>query len=70
MENNYQKRQKSRFLKIKCPRCNSQKIVFGKASTVVKCDKCNKLLIQPGGGKAKIKAKIKKIMQYAWKKIK
>ena len=52
----------SKFLKIRCPRCSNIQVTFGKASTWVKCSKCNKLLTRPKGGKAKIKAKIKKVL--------
>ncbi|MCH7567890.1 MAG: 30S ribosomal protein S27e [Nanoarchaeota archaeon] len=52
----------SKFIKIKCPRCNYLQITFGKASIRVKCRSCNKLLIKPRGGKAKIKAQIKRVI--------
>jgi small subunit ribosomal protein S27e len=53
---------KKKFLKLICPRCRLSQITFGKASTWLKCENCNKLLIKPTGGKAKIKAKIEKII--------
>ncbi len=52
---------KSKFVQISCPRCSNRQISFGKASSWVKCKSCNKLLIQPKGGKAKIKAQVKKV---------
>jgi len=52
----------SKFLELKCPRCNNIQTSFGKASTWVKCKSCNRLLIKPRGGKAKIKAQIRKVM--------
>jgi small subunit ribosomal protein S27e len=54
--------EKSKFLKIRCPGCKKTHMTFGKASTWVKCGNCNKLLTRPKGGKAKIKAIIKKII--------
>lgn len=54
----------SKFLRLKCPRCKNFQITFGKASTWVKCRSCNKLLMKPMGGKAKVKAQIKKVI---WK---
>jgi len=53
---------KSKFLKIVCPRCKSAQIVFGKASSHVKCKNCNYLLLRPSGGKAKIRALVRKIL--------
>lgn len=52
-----------KFLKVKCPRCGHNQIVFGKSSTNVKCIKCNKLLVKTTGGKARIKALVKAVME-------
>ncbi|MDP4039027.1 MAG: 30S ribosomal protein S27e [Candidatus Pacearchaeota archaeon] len=52
----------SRFLELKCPRCSNPQITYYKATIKVKCTECNKLLIKPTGGKAKIKAQIKNII--------
>lgn len=54
---------KSTFLKIRCPRCKSLQIVYGKCSFNVKCEKCNYLLTKSQGGKAKIRALIKEIYE-------
>ncbi|HDN90953.1 MAG TPA: 30S ribosomal protein S27e [Candidatus Aenigmarchaeota archaeon] len=48
----------SRFLRVRCPKCKNEQIIFGKASTVVRCLVCNRKLAKPTGGKAKIYAKI------------
>jgi ribosomal protein S27E len=53
---------KNKFLKIACPKCKTKKIIFGKASTSVKCDKCNYVLTKPTGGKSQVKALIRKIL--------
>ncbi len=53
----------SEFIMLKCPRCSKNKITYGKASTWVKCNNCNKLLIKPNGGKAKVRAQIKEILK-------
>jgi ribosomal protein S27E len=52
----------SKFLKITCPRCKTEHIIFGKATLRIKCKKCNLLLIKTTGGKIKVKAKINKIL--------
>ena len=49
---------RSRFLKVKCFECESEQVIFGCASTVVRCTFCNKVLAEPTGGKAKIKTRI------------
>jgi small subunit ribosomal protein S27e len=52
----------SKFLRVRCPRCNHLQVIFGKASTRVKCQECNAELVTTRGGKAKIKAQVKEIL--------
>ncbi len=52
---------KSKFVQIVCSRCGNEQVVFGKASTKVKCLKCNKLLVKNSGGKIKIKAIVREV---------
>ena len=33
---------KSKFLKVNCPSCEAEQVVFGKISTKVKCNSCKK----------------------------
>ncbi|MEM4330981.1 MAG: 30S ribosomal protein S27e, partial [Candidatus Pacearchaeota archaeon] len=47
---------KSKFLRVRCSKCKNEQIVFGKASTKVKCLKCNKVIAIPSGGNVKIRA--------------
>ena len=47
----------SRFVKVVCPKCKKEQIVFGKSATEVKCLNCGELLVIPTGGKSKIMAK-------------
>ena len=49
---------KSGFIKVKCHSCGNEQIVFGRASTKVKCLKCGEVISQPRGGKASITAEI------------
>ena len=50
------------FVKIKCHKCSEEQIIFGKASTVVKCTKCHEVIAEPTGGKAAIKAEILELL--------
>lgn len=52
----------SKFIKIRCPKCNNEQIMFGKASTPVGCLVCGKQLATPGGGKAKVKARVLEVL--------
>ena len=54
---------KSKFVKIRCPKCKNEQIVFGKVSTDVKCLVCGKDLVEPTGGKSKIKARILEVLE-------
>jgi len=45
---------RSRFLKIKCNSCGNEQIIFGCASTKVKCLSCGSTLLNPTGGKAQM----------------
>jgi small subunit ribosomal protein S27e len=45
---------RSRFLKVKCLDCENEQIIFGHATTEVKCLKCGKILAKPSGGRAKL----------------
>jgi len=49
---------RSKFFRVKCPDCENEQVVFEKASTVVDCVVCGKVLAEPGGGKADVKAEI------------
>jgi small subunit ribosomal protein S27e len=49
---------RSSFYKVKCPDCENEQTIFGKASTNVKCIVCGRELAVPTGGKATIKAEI------------
>ncbi|MHA1339034.1 MAG: 30S ribosomal protein S27e [Promethearchaeota archaeon] len=53
---------KSRFLRVICLNCSSTQIVFGCATTEVKCHTCKKVLLQPTGGKARILTKISEVL--------
>lgn len=49
---------RSTFLRVKCPKCANEQIVFEETSSYVKCTVCDELLAQPTGGKAEIRAEI------------
>jgi small subunit ribosomal protein S27e len=53
---------KSKFLKVQCPECNNEQVIFGCPSTVVKCTVCGKVLAEPRASKGLIKAKILEVL--------
>jgi len=54
--------EKSKFIKVRCPKCKKEQVIFGKATTKVTCNECNEELTKAAGGKAKIKARIVEIL--------
>ncbi|RLF08215.1 MAG: 30S ribosomal protein S27e [Thermoprotei archaeon] len=51
---------KSRFVLVKCPDCENEQIIFDRASTVVHCLMCGRVLARPTGGKAVFEGKVLK----------
>lgn len=49
---------RSKFLKVKCPDCENEQLVFEMATSVVECNVCGRVLSEPTGGKADIKAEV------------
>lgn len=54
---------KSRFIKVRCKKCKNEQIIFGKASSEVKCLVCDCVLASPSGGKTKIKARVLEVLE-------
>ena len=57
------KNPESKFIKIRCSKCKNEQIIFGKASTIIKCLVCNEVLVEPTGGKGKIKTQILEVLE-------
>jgi len=53
----------ARFAKVKCTDCENEQIIFGNASTVVKCLVCGRTLAEPRGGKAEIKSQVLEVLE-------
>ena len=53
----------SKFIKIRCPKCNNEQITFGKTATKVDCLVCGKVLAEPTGGKSRVKARILEVLE-------
>ncbi|MFP3908934.1 MAG: 30S ribosomal protein S27e [Archaeoglobaceae archaeon] len=54
---------RSKFVRVKCPDCENNQIIFDYASTVVKCQVCGRTLSEPTGGKTDIKAEIIEVLE-------
>ncbi|KUO83613.1 MAG: 30S ribosomal protein S27e [Thermoproteus sp.] len=45
---------RTKFLRIRCPDCGNEQVVFSHASMVVRCLVCGRVLVQPTGGRSQI----------------
>jgi len=52
----------SRFIRVRCPKCEKEQIIFGKATSKTKCLKCGKILVEPTGGKTKIRCRVLEVL--------
>ena len=53
----------SKFVRIRCPKCKNEQVMFGKASTKIICLVCGKILADPTGGKSRIKARVLEVLE-------
>ena len=53
----------SKLIKIRCPKCKNEQIVFGKASTIVLCLVCGKEIAEPTSGRTKVKARVLEVLE-------
>ena len=53
----------SKFIKVRCPKCKNEQIMFGKTATKVDCLVCGKALAEPTGGKSRVKARILEVLE-------
>jgi len=53
----------SKFIKVRCPKCKNEQIIFGKAALDIKCLVCGKVLAEPSGGKSRIKSRILEVLE-------
>ena len=58
-----QKELTSKFIKVRCPKCKNEQIIFGKISNDVKCLVCGKVLAEPTGGKTHFKGRILEVLE-------
>ncbi len=51
----------SRFLRIRCSKCEAEMLAYGSSTTPVAC-KCGEAIVLPSGGKADIRARILEVL--------
>ncbi|MBU0628988.1 MAG: 30S ribosomal protein S27e [Nanoarchaeota archaeon] len=53
----------SKFIKVRCPKCKNEQIIFGKVSSAVTCLVCDKKIAESTGGKTKVKSRILEVLE-------
>jgi small subunit ribosomal protein S27e len=53
---------RSKFIKVRCPDCGNEQVVFSHAAMAVRCLICGRALAEPTGGMAEIAGHIIKIL--------
>ena len=48
----------SGFIKVKCPDCSNEQVLFWRTNTTVNCEMCGGTLAKPTGGKADLKGEL------------
>lgn len=56
-------RPKSKFIRVKCQKCNNSQIIFNKPASEVKCLKCEEVLAKSSGGEAEVLAKVLEVLE-------
>jgi len=53
---------RSKFVRVKCPDCGNEQVIFNRITITVHCNICGATLAKPTGGKAEIKGEIVAIL--------
>ena len=54
---------KTKFVRVKCPKCNNEQNIFSNVTTKVVCLVCEKeILAEPTGGKAKYHGQVLEVL--------
>ena len=53
----------STFLRVKCPDCENEQVVFDHPAVIVKCLVCGRTLIEPTGGRGRLKAEVLEVLE-------
>jgi len=52
------------FYRVRCPDCENEQVVFGKAATEVACAVCGHVLVRPTGGNAEIEGEVLETVEH------
>jgi small subunit ribosomal protein S27e len=52
----------STFIRVKCPKCANEQVVFDRPSLAPHCSVCDEILANPTGGKAELKSEVLQVL--------
>ena len=53
----------SAFLRVKCPKCGNEQLIFSHAVNKVTCNVCSAVLAEPTGGKVNLKGDVQAVLE-------
>ena len=53
----------STFVRVKCPKCGNEQLVFSHATNAVTCNVCSAVLAESTGGKADLKGDVQAVLE-------
>ncbi len=54
---------RSVFLRIKCPKCGNEQLIFSNAVNKITCNVCGETLATPTGGRAELNAEVLSVLE-------
>ncbi len=51
------------FLRVKCPKCGNEQLVFSNTVNKITCNVCGELIAEPTGGRAKINGEVLTVLE-------
>ena len=53
----------SGFIKVQCPDCSNEQVMFWRSNTIVNCQVCGGTLAEPTGGKADLMGELVGVLE-------
>jgi small subunit ribosomal protein S27e len=54
---------RSVFLRVKCPKCGNEQLIFSNTVNKISCNVCGEVIAEPTGGRAKINGEVLTVLE-------
>jgi small subunit ribosomal protein S27e len=54
---------RSVFLRVRCPKCGNEQLIFSNTVNKINCNVCGELVAEPTGGRAKINGEVLTVLE-------